>query len=249
MQITITGINGIPEVTPGDDVAGLILRACDAQGVEFQAGDILVVTQKIVSKAEGRLVDLREVEPSQFATEYAQKWNKDPRQVEVVLRESARIVRMDKGVLISETKHGFVCANAGVDASNIAGDHIVSLLPEDSDASARRIREAIRQASGADIPVIISDSFGRTWRNGIINVAVGLSGLMPLIDYRGQDDPYGYRMSATVIAVADELASAAELVMGKVESCPVALIRGYEYVSAPGSAQELIIDPERDMFR
>jgi coenzyme F420-0:L-glutamate ligase / coenzyme F420-1:gamma-L-glutamate ligase len=249
MQITVTGINGIPEVRAGDDVAALILQACEAQGVHLQAGDILVVTQKIVSKAEGQIVDLHNIEPSQFATEYAQKWGKDPRQIEVVLRESARIVRMDKGVLISETKHGFVCANAGVDASNVPGDHIVTLLPEDSDASARRIRESVRQATGVDLPVIVSDSFGRAWRNGIINVAVGVSGLASVIDYRGQDDPYGYRMSATVIAVADELSSAAELVMGKVESCPVAIIRGYEYVPAQGTAQELIIDPARDMFR
>src|SRR5207247_11276735 len=145
-----------------------------------------------------------------------------------------------KGVLISETHHGLVCANAGVDASNVPGGHIVSLLPADPDASAARIREALRTHTGVDAPVIISDSFGRTWRNGIINVAIGISGLQALIDYRGRDDPYGYRMSATVIAVADELASAAELAMGKVEGCPAALISGYPYTPAPGSAQELV---------
>jgi coenzyme F420-0:L-glutamate ligase / coenzyme F420-1:gamma-L-glutamate ligase len=249
MQLTITGISGIPEVRPGDDLAGLVLAGCATTGVALREGDILVVTQKVVSKAEGRLVDLRQVEPSAFALDYAKRWGKDPRQIEVVLRESVRIVRMDKGVVITETRHGFVCANSGVDASNVPGKHIVSLLPEDPDASAARIREAIRERTGVDAPVIISDSFGRTWRNGIINVAVGISGLQALIDYRGQDDPYGYRMSATVIAVADELASAAELAMGKVEGCPAALIRGYPYTPSPGSAQELVIDPERDMFR
>src|SRR5919204_2811757 len=246
MQLTITGISGIPEVRPGDDLAGLVLAGCEITGVALREGDILVVTQKVVSKAEGRLVDLRQVEPSAFALDYAKRWGKDPRQIEVVLRESVRVVRMDKGVIITETRHGFVCANSGVDASNVPGKHIVSLLPEDPDASAARIREAIREKTGADAPVIISDSFGRTWRNGIINVAVGISGLQALIDYRGQDDPYGYRMNATVIAVADELASAAELAMGKVEGCPAALIRGYPYTPAPGTAQELVIDPERD---
>jgi coenzyme F420-0:L-glutamate ligase/coenzyme F420-1:gamma-L-glutamate ligase len=249
MQITITGIPNIPEVRPGDDLAGFILDGCEAAGVALQAGDVLVVTQKIVSKAEGRLVDLVGIEPSPFALEWARTWAKDPRQVEVVLRESVRIVRMDKGVLITETRHGLVCANAGVDASNVPGEHIVALLPEDPDASASLMRGALRERADVDVPVIISDSFGRTWRNGIINVAIGVSGLQSLIDYRGQDDPFGYRMSATVIAVADELASAAELAMGKVDSCPVAVVRGYPFVAASGSARELVIDPARDMFR
>ena len=249
MQLTITGITGIPEVKTGDDLPALILEGCAATGVAFEPGDILVVTQKIVSKAEGAAVDLRDITPSPFAEEFARAWGKDARQVEVVLRESVRIVRMDKGVLITETRHGFVCANSGVDASNVPGKHRVTLLPVDSDASAATIREAVRSSTGVDVPVIISDSFGRTWRNGIINVAIGVSGLASLHDYRGLDDPFGYRMSATVIAVADELASAAELVMGKVEACPVALIRGYPYTPAEGSAQELVIDPARDMFR
>ncbi|MEO5953497.1 MAG: coenzyme F420-0:L-glutamate ligase [Chloroflexia bacterium] len=249
MQINILGIPNIPEINPGDDLPALILEGCAAGDITLQEGDVLVVTQKIVSKAEGQLVDLREIEPSPFAVEYAKAWGKDPRQIEVVLRESTRIVRMDKGVLISETKHGFVCANAGVDASNVPGENIVGLLPVDSDASAAGIREAIKQATGLDLPVIVSDSFGRTWRQGIINIAIGVSGLAPLIDYRGQDDPFGYRMSATVIAVADELASAAELVMGKVEACPVAVVRNYPYTRAEGSSRELVIDPTRDMFR
>lgn len=249
MQISVIGVTGIPEVQPGDDLTGLILAGCEATGAPLQAGDVLVVTQKIVSKAEGRLVDLREVKPSALAIEYAGKWGKDPRQIEVVLRESARIVRMDKGIIISETRHGFVCANAGVDASNVPGEHIVGLLPKDSDASAARIRQEIRGRVEVDVPVIISDSFGRAWRNGIINIAIGVSGLRSLVDYRGQKDQHGYLMSATIIAVADELASAAELVMGKLEACPVAIVRGYPFDRGEGTAQELVLEPGRDMFR
>src|SRR5215218_10315195 len=174
MQINILGIPNIPEINPGDDLPALILSGLASGDITLQQGDVLVVTQKIVSKAEGRLVDLRDIEPSPFAIEYAQTWGKDPRHIEVVLRESARIVRMDKGVLISETKHGFVCANAGVDASNVPGENMVGLLPVDSDVSAANIRHAIKQATNLDIPVIISDSFGRTWRQGIINIAIGV---------------------------------------------------------------------------
>jgi coenzyme F420-0:L-glutamate ligase/coenzyme F420-1:gamma-L-glutamate ligase len=249
MQITITGITDIPEVKPGDDLAGLILDGCARLGVQPQEGDVLVVTQKIVSKAEGCMVDLRDIEPSAFARQYAEAWGKDPRHIEVVLRESKRIVRMDRGIIISETRHGFVCANAGVDASNVPGEHFVGLLPPDPDTSALRIREAIQPLLDVDVPVIISDSFGRAWRHGIINVAVGVSGLQPLIDYRGQRDSDGYLLSATIIAVADELASAAELVMGKLDACPAAIVRGYTFERSEGSARELIMDPARDMFR
>lgn len=249
MKIEIIGIPNIPEIQPGDDLPRLILAGCESGGIQFGADDVLVVTQKIVSKAEGRLVDLNDVAPSQFAQDYAQKWGKDPRQIEVVLRETARIVRMDKGVLICETMQGFVCANAGVDASNVPGARVVSLLPVDSDASALAIREAVRAETGVDVPVIVSDSFGRPWRQGIINIAIGVSGLAPLRDYRGEDDPHGYNMRATVISVADELASAAELAMGKVDACPVAIVRGYPFVRAEGSSRELVIDPARDMFR
>jgi len=248
MQIAIIGITGIPEIAPGNELASLILEGCAATEVQPQEGDVLVVTQKIVSKAEGRLVDLADVEPSALATQYAEAWGKDPRHVEVVLRESKRIVRMDRGLIISETYHGFVCANAGVDASNVPGKEIVSLLPEDSDASAARIREEIQTRIGVDVPVIISDSFGRAWRNGIINIAVGVSGLQPLIDYRGKYDQNGYLLSATIIAIADEIASAAELAMGKLDACPVAIVRGYPFERGEGSAKELIMDPARDMF-
>jgi coenzyme F420-0:L-glutamate ligase/coenzyme F420-1:gamma-L-glutamate ligase len=181
--------------------------------------------------------------------EFATKWGKDPRHTEVVLRESARIVRMDKGIIISETHHGFVCANAGVDASNVPGEHIVCLLPEDPDASADRIRRDLRERTGHDIPIIISDSFGRPWRFGIVNIAIGVSGLMPLIDYRGQRDANGYLLNVTVIAVADELASTAELVMGKLDNCPAAIVRGYPFTRAEGKAREIVMDPTRDMFR
>ena len=249
MKIEIIGVPNIPEVQQGDDLPRLILAGCELGGIRLAADDVLIVTQKIVSKTEGRMVDLNDVTPSQFAQDYAQKWGKDPRQIEVVLRESARIVRMDKGVIICETHHGFVCANAGVDASNVPGGHLVTLLPVDSDASALAIREAVRAETGVDVPVIVSDLFGRPWRQGIINIAVGVSGLAPLRDFRGEDDPYGYRMHATIISVADELASAAELVMGKVDACPVAVVRGYPFVRAEGSSRELVIDPARDMFR
>jgi coenzyme F420-0:L-glutamate ligase/coenzyme F420-1:gamma-L-glutamate ligase len=249
VQITITGITNMPEVRPGDDLAELILVGCDASGVTLAEGDVLVVTQKVVSKAEGRLVDLREIEPSDLASRYADAWGKDPRHIEVVLRESKRIVRMDRGIIISETQHGFVCANAGVDASNVPGEHVVALLPLDPDESATRLRLAIKEETGQDVPVIISDSFGRPWRNGITNVAIGVSGLQPLIDYRGQHDEHGYLLNATIIAVADELASAAELVMGKLDGSPAAVIRGYQFFPGDGSAREIVMDPARDMFR
>lgn len=249
MQISIIGIDNIPEVNAGDDLTALILSGCAASGVTLQEGDVLVITQKVVSKAEGRLLDLRAIEPSPFAVEFATRWGKDPRHTEVVLRESARIVRMDKGIIISETRHGFVCANAGVDASNVPGEHIVCLLPEDPDTSADRTRQALREGTGLDIPVIISDSFGRPWRFGIVNIAIGVSGLMPLIDYRGLRDANGYLLNVTVIAVADELASAAELAMGKLDNCPVAIVRGYPFTRAEGKAREIVMDPARDMFR
>jgi coenzyme F420-0:L-glutamate ligase/coenzyme F420-1:gamma-L-glutamate ligase len=249
MQLTITGINNIPEVQPGDDLAALIVAGCEASRVSLAGGDVLVVTQKIVSKAEGRLVDLREVEPSDLARRYAEAWGKDPRHIEVVLRESKRIVRMDRGIIISETQHGFVCANAGVDASNVSGEHIVALLPIDPDRSAQGLRREIMEKTGVDVPVIISDSFGRPWRNGITNVAIGASGLQPLIDYRGRRDEHGYLLNATIIAIADELASAAELVMGKLDASPAAVIRGYPFASGDGSAREMVMDPGRDMFR
>jgi coenzyme F420-0:L-glutamate ligase/coenzyme F420-1:gamma-L-glutamate ligase len=244
--LQILPVEGVPEVRPGDDLAELIVRA---ERQELRSGDILVVTHKIVSKAEGRLVDLRTVEPSALAKGFAARYEKDPRQFEVVLRESRRIVRMDRGLVISETHHGFVCANAGVDASNVPGDYVVCLLPVDPDASAARLRAALSARTGSDLAVIVSDSFGRTWREGITNVAIGVAGMDPLADYRGETDPHGFPLAASVLAIADELAAAAELVMGKTAGIPVALIRNYPYKPAPGTAHDLLMEPERDLFR
>ncbi|MCC6628779.1 MAG: coenzyme F420-0:L-glutamate ligase [Chloroflexi bacterium] len=246
--LTIWALDGMPEVQPGDDLPALI-RAGFAIGPAPRAGDIVVVTHKIVSKAEGQLVDLATVAPSPRAVDFAATWGKDARQIEVVLREAARIVRMERGVIIAETRHGFVCANAGVDASNVPGADTVCLLPADPDASAAALHVALSAALGIHLPVIISDSFGRPWRLGITNIAIGVAGLQPLTDYRGQTDPYGYLMAASVLATADELAAAAELVMGKVDKRPVAVIRGYPYAAGPGVGHDLIMDSSRDLFR
>jgi coenzyme F420-0:L-glutamate ligase / coenzyme F420-1:gamma-L-glutamate ligase len=244
--LEILPVEGIPEVRPGDDLPELITRAA---GESLRPGDVLVVTHKIVSKAEGRLVDLSAVEPSALAKGFAARYGRDPRQIEVVLRESRRIVRMERGLVIAETHHGFVCANAGVDASNVPGDDTVCLLPVDPDASAAGLREALAALTGSDLAVIVSDSFGRTWREGITNVAIGVSGMSPLTDYRGQRDPHGYPLEASVLAVADELAASSELVMGKTAGIPAAIIRGYAYEPATGTGRALIMPPERDLFK
>ncbi|MCS6883305.1 MAG: coenzyme F420-0:L-glutamate ligase [Oscillochloridaceae bacterium] len=249
-EVRIIPVRGVGEVRPGDDLARLLLTALDANGQLLAPGDVLVVTQKIVSKAEGRLVDPAQVEPSAFARQVAAQGRKDAAYYEVVLRESRRIVKMANGVLITETPHGLICANSGVDESNVAGGQIVSLLPEDPDASAARLRAAIREAAGVTVAVIISDTFGRPWREGQVNVAIGCAGIAPLIDYAGATDPYGYTMQATLIAVADELASAAELVMGKIDGVPAAIVRGYAYTpSEEATARRLIRDPRFDLFR
>jgi coenzyme F420-0:L-glutamate ligase/coenzyme F420-1:gamma-L-glutamate ligase len=244
--IELIPVEGFPEVRPGDDLVGMVAGTLEGT---LRSGDVLVVTHKIMSKAEGRLVDLGSVEPSALAKEYAARWGKDPRQIEVVLRESRRVVRMDRGVVISETRHGFVCANAGVDASNVPSEDTVCLLPMDPDGSAARLREALRRRLGVEVAVVVSDSFGRAWRFGITDVAIGVSGMDPLADYRGQSDPHGYPMEASVLAVADELAAAAELVMGKTDGVPIAIVRGYAYGRDGGTGQDLLMPPERDMFR
>ncbi|MDQ3226928.1 MAG: coenzyme F420-0:L-glutamate ligase [Chloroflexota bacterium] len=253
-EIRIIGIAGIPEVAPGVDLPTVIGDAIVASGAGLELGDIVVVTHKIVSKAEGRIVDLGTIEPSILAQGFAARWDKDPRKIEVVLREAHRIVRMHKGLIIAETAHGFVCANAGVDASNASPDSVV-LLPANPDSSAAALRDALAQRfglSGRDIPaVIVSDSFGRPWRDGIVNVAIGVSGIAPLIDYRGHADAAGYELSASVLAVADEVASAAELVMHKLAGRPVAIVRGYRapLAATPGTGRDLIMGEERDLFR
>lgn len=247
--IAIWALPGIPEVQPGQDLVRLILDAASLDGEPLEPGDVLVVTHKVVGKAEGRVVDLAGVTPSPFAVRYGERNGKDPRQVEVVLRESVRIVRMEGRVLICETRHGFVCANAGVDASNVPGSDTVCLLPLDPDASARKIREGVRAALGFDLAVVITDTFGRPWRNGLTNVAIGVSGLKPLDDLRGLPDAHGREMKATVTAVADELAAASELAMGKVAGRPVAVIRGFEHELSEGAASELVMAREMDLFR
>jgi coenzyme F420-0:L-glutamate ligase/coenzyme F420-1:gamma-L-glutamate ligase len=248
-ELRIIGVDGIGEVYPGDDLTAVIQRGLHTSAVQLEAGDILVVTHKIVSKAEGRLIDLRTVEPSPFARQWAARYDKDPRQIEVVLQEAVRVVRMERGIIIAETRHGFICANAGVDASNVAGADVVCVLPVDPDASARNLAKGLQAQLGFAVPVIITDSFGRPWRDGVVNIAIGVAGLEPLTDYRGQHDPYGYLMSASVLAVADELAGAAELAMGKVDQRPVAVVRGYPYTPGDGSGQRLVMAPERNMFR
>jgi coenzyme F420-0:L-glutamate ligase/coenzyme F420-1:gamma-L-glutamate ligase len=245
-SLEILPVEGIPEIQPGDDLSELISRTA---GKNLHAGDILIVTHKIVSKAEGRLVDLRAIEPSALAKGFAARYERDPRQIEVVLRESRRIVRMDRGLIIAETRHGFVCANAGVDISNVPGDDRVCLLPVDPDASAARLRKALVARTSSNLAVIVSDSFGRPWREGITNVAIGISGMDPLADYRGQRDPHGRPLEASVLAVADELAAAAELVMGKTAGIPVAIVRGYPYQGGSGTGRDLLMPPERDLFR
>jgi len=247
-EVRIFGLPGIPEVRAGDDLAGMIAAAARGGG-GLEAGDVLVVTQKVVSKAEGRIVDLATVTPSRFALDLASQWDKDPRQVEVVLGETKRIVRMGHGVMICETHHGFICANAGVDASNVERTGTVCLLPVDSDASARAIRARLRAELGVDVAVVVSDSFGRPWREGIVNFAIGCAGIAPLLDYTGQHDPAGYELRVTAMAVVDELAAAAELVHGKLARTPVAVIRGAEYTRGEGSVREMIRDAERDLFR
>lgn len=247
-ELRVFAVEGLPEVQEGDDLGALIVEAMRAQGTLLAAGDVVVVTQKIVSKAEGRVVDLATVEPSAFARRIAEAWEKDARQVEVVLRESRRIVRMDRGVLICETRHGLVCANAGVDASNAAAGRVV-LLPEDPDASARRVRDRVRELTGCDVAVIVSDTFGRPWRNGLVNVAIGLAGMAALEDYSGQLDPAGYELRVTQMCWPDELAAAAELVMGKLDRVPVAVVRGLSWRPAEGSARELVREPDKDLFR
>jgi coenzyme F420-0:L-glutamate ligase/coenzyme F420-1:gamma-L-glutamate ligase len=244
----VIGVEGLPEFRPGDDVGRLIVDAAQRQGTPVGAGDLLVVSQKIVSKAEGRLVRLSGVTPSPRARAVAEEIGRDPRLVEVILRESRRVVRQAKGVLIVETHHGFVCANAGVDQSNVDAD-TACLLPEDGDRSARALRERLRALTAHDVGVIIADTFGRPWREGLVNVAVGVAGLDPIRSYLGELDPAGYVLQATILALADELAGAAEPVMGKLDRIPVAIIRGLAWERGEGSSRALLRDPTRDLFR
>jgi len=247
-RLEVIGIEHIPEVVCGNSIASLIVHACKKGLVSLTAGDIIVVAHKVVSKAEGRIVELGTVTPSTFARTIAHQTGKDPRAIEVILGESRRIVRMARGILVVETHQGFICANGGVDSSNV-GPGVVALLPKDPDASAEMIRRELQELTGVPLAVIISDSFGRPWRIGTIDVAIGVAGLEPLIDYRGQKDNYGYEMKASLIAVADELAGAGELVLGKTRQVPAALVRGFYSKGREGRGGQLIRTPEEDIFR
>jgi coenzyme F420-0:L-glutamate ligase/coenzyme F420-1:gamma-L-glutamate ligase len=251
--LEVVPLDGVPEVRSGDDLGRLLGDAIERTPRALPLGeeDVLVVTQKIVSKAEGAIVDLGTVDPRPEAVEFAKRFDRDPRQVEVVLREARRVVRMERGVLITETPHGFVCANGGVDASNVGPDSgaVVMLLPADPDASAGGIRGAIRDRFGVDVAVVVSDSFGRPWRLGIVDVAIGVSGLIPLDDLRGAPDHDGRIMHSTVRAVADEIASAAELAFGKLSARPAAIVRGAHPQRGEGSIRDLLMPADTDLFR
>ena len=245
-SVSLLPVKGIGEIRPGDPLAEHILPALQNLA---QSGDVLVVTHKIVSKAEGRVVDLRTVEPSDWARQWAERWKKDPRQIEVVLRESAGILRMEHGIIVSRTRHGLVCANAGVDRSNSPGE-TVCCLPDDPDASARALSSQLSQSLGFTLPVLISDSFGRAWRIGIVNVAIGVAAMDPFTDYRGQDDPHGYPLEASIMGSADALCAAAELVMGKTDGVPAALVRGFDWKPMENPSSRSMIRPlDQDFFR
>ena len=251
-RLSVIALDGMPEVHPGDDLAALLVIAIQATAgvLPLAEDDVLVVTQKIVSKAEGAVVDLTTITPRPEAVAFAERWDRDPRQLEVVLREARRIVRMANGVLITETSHGFICANGGIDASNMGpqSGHVVTLLPADPDASASRIRAAVRAAFDVDLPIVISDSFGRPWRWGIVDVAIGISGLIPLDDMRGKPDADGRIMRSTVRATADELATAAELALGKTSGRPAAIVRGANPTRGEGKISDALMPREFDLF-
>ena len=246
--IQIFPLHGIPQIGGAQDIGAVIAEALASSGATLDKGDVLVVAQKIVSKAEGRVVRLDSVTPSERAENWAKDWDKDARVVELVLSESKSILRMERSVIISETHHGFVCANAGVDVSNTEEGTAV-LLPKNSDASARAIRDTLRKRFETDIAVIVSDTFGRAWRDGLVNVALGVAGMEAMRDERGRPDMNGRAMEATIVAVADEIAAAAGLVMGKADAVPVAIVRGVSFESADGSGRDLLRPKERDLFR
>jgi coenzyme F420-0:L-glutamate ligase/coenzyme F420-1:gamma-L-glutamate ligase len=249
-RIEIFAVTGLPIVKEGDDLASLICQAAEKQGTPVQNSDVIVATHVIVSRAEGNVVNLESVTPSEFAKSIAKTTGKDPRLVEVILRESKSIVRMSEGKLITETKQGLICANSGVDASNVSGNSNVALLPEDADRSAQTIRQKIMQIVGKDVAVIVSDTHGRPLRQGEINIALGTSGFEPIRDRRGEKDLFGYKIRVKRTAIADELSSAAELVIGQTnEGIPAAIIRGYAYPkSETANAKKMIRPPKEDLF-
>ena len=249
-KVEVIEVTGLPVIKEGDDLAKMICEATERQGTPIQNGDIIVITHVIVSRAEGNVVNLDNVVPSDFAKTFAQQFNKDPKLVEVVLRESRSIVRMGDGKLITETKHGFVCANSGIDHSNVPGNRNVALLPKNPDRSAQEIRRKIRKLTRKDVAIIISDTHGRPLRKGEINIAVGVAGINPIRDRRKEKDLFEYTLKTKRTAIADELSSAAELVIGQAdEGIPVAIIRGYPHPkSERAKATDLIRPREKDLF-
>ncbi len=247
--ITLTAIEGVPMIKAGDNLARLIKHALDSAGAKLERGDIVVICQKVVSKSEGRVVSLRDVEPSQIARTIAERWEKDARVVELVLRQTNRIVRMDRGVIIVETGPGWICANAGLDESNSLTDDTAILLPVDPDASAARIRKELIAMAGVEVAILITDTFGRPWRDGLTEVCLGIAGIDPMLDLRGQHDLGGRELHHTVVAIADELACAAGLLMEKAAAIPAVLVRGYRYEPCEASAKVLIRPAEADLFR
>ena len=243
--VRVFPLEGIPEIEEGDDLVALLAEAAERAG-GFEDADILVVAQKVVSKAEGRVVSLDGIEPSERADELA--GDRDPRHVEAILRESAQVIRSRPPLVISETRHGFICASAGVDASNAKGEGTLVLLPVDPDASAARIRDGLKERTGRELGVIVSDSFGRAFRQGTTDVALGIAGVLSVLDLTGQRDSAGYELHGTEIAVADEIAGAAQLVMGKLDGKPAAVVRGLD-LRGEGTGRDLLIPPERDLFR
>jgi coenzyme F420-0:L-glutamate ligase/coenzyme F420-1:gamma-L-glutamate ligase len=248
-EVRLIPIPFADEIRPGDAIADKLLDAIRRLRVRFQAGDILVVKHKIVSKAEGRLVDLQTIQPSSDSVSWAKQYNLDARVIELALRESRSTIRRRNGVLITETHHGFLCANSGIDVSNVDGGQHALLLPTNPDRSATNLRRSLKKATGLAIPVIITDSFGRPWREGLTEFAIGLSGMKALRDDRGKSDPHGYKLKASVEAVADELASAAGLVCAKLNRAPTCIIRGFRYPVGTGTAQDLLRPAASDLFR
>ncbi len=247
--LSIFGIQGMPEITPGTDLARAVFDAANGSGTPLESGDILVITSKIVSKAENRIVQLEEVEVSPFAQQYAERWEKDPAIVELVLRESKRIVRQIGPIFITETRHGFICANAGIDQSSSGGHGRALLLPVDPDASCVAIRESLK-GLGLDVAVVMSDTFGRPWREAQTDIAIGIAGMQPVTSYIGQVDPHGHEFRVQALCTADEIAGAAELVKGNLSRVPAAVVRGLPWErDETATMQSIIRDSERDVFR
>ncbi len=247
-EIRLIGIAGLPRIEEGDDLGALIVEAARAQETPLQQGDILVLTQRIVSASEGRILPRAHFEPSPYARAWSERWEKDPHVTEAVLSESVRVVRQLRGVLITETRHGLICANSGVDCSNVGGEEWLSLLPVDPDASCRSLCRRLHDLAGERVAVIMTDTFGRPWRNGQTNIAIGVSGIAPLRNYVGLPDMDGVELRVTEICIADELAGAAELVMNKLDGIPAVIVRGYRFEPADGASAEIVRDPELDLF-